>query len=73
VNDPPGEEQNPDEDALGEDGEDGTVAPEEPGEEPEGEGSEEDSQPPGEQTSPGEDQYAPETDGESDPETTAAE
>jgi murein DD-endopeptidase MepM/ murein hydrolase activator NlpD len=67
VNDPPGE------DAQGEDEGDGTETPEEPGEEPEGEGSEEDSQRPGEQTSPGEDQYAQEADGESDPETTAAE
>jgi murein DD-endopeptidase MepM/ murein hydrolase activator NlpD len=71
ANDPPGEEQNPDEDAQGEDGGDGLDTPEEPGEEPEGEGSEEDSQPPGEQTSPGEDQYAPEA--ENEPETTAAE
>jgi collagen type III alpha len=73
ANDPPGEEQNPDEDAQGEDGEDGTEAPEEPGEEPEGEGSEKGSQPPGEQTSPGEDQYAPDAGGETDPETTTAE
>jgi hypothetical protein len=41
-------------------------------EEPEGEVSEEDSQPPGEQTSPGEDQYAPDAGGETDPETTTA-
>jgi murein DD-endopeptidase MepM/ murein hydrolase activator NlpD len=67
ANDPPGEEQNPDEDTHGENGGDGTDAPEDPEEEPE-----EDSQPPGDQTSPGEDQYAPETDGESDPETTTA-
>jgi murein DD-endopeptidase MepM/ murein hydrolase activator NlpD len=67
--DPPDEEQNPGEDTPGEDGEDGAEAPEE---EPETEEPEEDSQPAGEQTSPGEDQYAPETDGESDPETTTA-
>jgi peptidoglycan LD-endopeptidase LytH len=70
ANDPPGEDQRPDEDTHGENGGDGTDAPEDSGEEPESKGPGEDSQPPGEQTSPGEDQYAPEAGAESDPETT---
>ena len=73
ANDPPGEEQTPGEHTQGENGGEGTDASEDQREEPESNGPEEDSQPPGEQTSPVGDQYAPDTGGESDPETTTAE